>query len=58
MGGEADKLEGTIKEAGGNLTGDDKLKDEGKTQQVAGDVKNAGDKLKDKAEDLGDAIKK
>ncbi len=58
MSGEADKLAGKVKEAGGNLTGNDDLKNEGENQQVAGDVKNVGDKLKDKADDLGESIKK
>ncbi len=58
MSGEADKLTGKVKEAGGDLTGDDELKAKGENQQVAGDVKNVGDKLKDKADDLGESIKK
>ena len=58
MSGEADKLAGKVKEAGGDLTGDDELKAKGENQQVAGDVKNVGDKLKDKADDLGESIKK
>ncbi len=57
MGGEADKAAGRIKEAAGDLTDDKDLKDEGQTQQAAGDVKNVGEKLKDKADDLGDKIK-
>ncbi|MBJ7594828.1 MAG: CsbD family protein [Candidatus Dormibacteraeota bacterium] len=57
MGGEADKAAGRIKEAAGDLTDDDELKGEGQSQQVAGDVKNVGDKVKDKADELGDKIK-
>ncbi|MDQ6846176.1 MAG: CsbD family protein [Candidatus Dormibacteraeota bacterium] len=57
MGGEADKFAGRVKEAAGDVTDDDELKGEGQTQQAAGDVKNVGDKLKDKADELGEKIK-
>ena len=46
-----DEAKGRIKEAAGDLTNDDDLKREGKTDQVIGDVKkrvdDAGDKVKD-----------
>ena len=49
--GDADKLKGRLKEAGGALSGDDSLKNEGKVDQGVGGVKDAvgdaGDKLKD-----------
>jgi uncharacterized protein YjbJ (UPF0337 family) len=57
MGGDSDKVAGKVKEAAGDLTGDDHLKAEGKKQGVAGDVKNAGENVKDKAEELGEKIK-
>ncbi len=57
MGGEGDKVAGRVKEAAGDLTDDPDLKAEGRRQKLAGDVKNAGERLKDKAEDLGDRIK-
>jgi uncharacterized protein YjbJ (UPF0337 family) len=57
MGGEADKVAGRVKEAAGDLTDDADLKSEGQTQQTAGDVKNVGEKVKDKADELGDKIK-
>jgi uncharacterized protein YjbJ (UPF0337 family) len=57
MGGDSDKFAGKVKEAAGDLIGDDELKTEGKKQGVAGDVKNAGEKVKDKAEGLGEKIK-
>jgi len=57
MGGEADKLAGRIKEAAGDLTDDAELKSEGQTQQAAGSVKNVGQKLKDKADQLAEKIK-
>lgn len=57
MGGDSDKFAGRVKEAAGDLTGDKDLTDEGKKQQVAGDVKNVGKKVKDKADKLGEKIK-
>ena len=49
MGGTSDKAKGRIKEAAGALTGDRKLKTEGKVDQAAGSVKNAVGKAADKA---------
>lgn len=57
MGGDSDKFAGKVKESAGDLTGDKDLKAEGKKQQVAGDVKNAGQSVKDKAEEIGEKIK-
>jgi uncharacterized protein YjbJ (UPF0337 family) len=57
MGGDSDKFAGKVKEAAGDITGDQDLRAEGERQQVAGDVKNAGEKVKDKAEELGEKIK-
>jgi uncharacterized protein YjbJ (UPF0337 family) len=44
MSGTADKAKGRVKEAVGALTGDRKLKREGKIDQAAGDVKDAADR--------------
>ena len=49
MGGTTDKAKGRLKEAAGALTGDRKLKSEGKLDQATGSVKNAVDKVADKA---------
>jgi uncharacterized protein YjbJ (UPF0337 family) len=57
MGGDGDKFAGKVKEAAGDLTDDKDLKAEGKKQQVAGDVKNVGESVKDKADELGENIK-
>jgi len=50
MGGKTDVVKGRIKEAAGTLTGNDKLRDEGKTDQVVGKaeqaVQNAADTVK------------
>ena len=49
--GAADDAKGRVKEAGGALTGNDSLKNEGKVDQGVGSVKDkvgdAGDKIKD-----------
>lgn len=50
-GGTSDDAKGRIKEAGGALTGDKELKNEGKVDQAKGSVKDAVD-------DAGDAAKK
>ena len=41
MGGKTDVVKGRIKEAAGALTGNDKLREEGKTDQVVGKAKQA-----------------
>ena len=47
MGGKTDVVKGRIKEAAGALTGNDKLRDEGKTDQVVGKSKQAVQKVAD-----------
>ena len=42
-GGTGDKAKGRVKEAAGALTGDKKLKAEGKVDQASGKVKDAVD---------------
>ena len=49
MSGKADEVKGRIKEAAGALTDDDKLREEGKTDQTVGKVKQAAEKVIDKA---------
>jgi len=51
MGGKIDVAKGRIKEAAGALTGNKKLRDEGKTDQAVGKTKQAVKKV-------GDTIKK
>lgn len=46
-----DDAKGRIKEAAGDLTNDDGLKREGKTDQAAGKAKEAVDKVTDKIKD-------
>jgi len=49
--GTTDKLKGDLKELGGDATGDESLKNEGKVDKASGSVKDkvggAADKLKD-----------
>ena len=44
---EAEKVGGEVKEKVGEHTDDRDLQAEGKRDQVAGDLKNAGEKVKD-----------
>lgn len=53
----ADDAKGRVKEAAGNLTGDDDLKDEGKGDQAAGTVKDVADGAKDKVDDAVDKVR-
>jgi uncharacterized protein YjbJ (UPF0337 family) len=48
--GTVDDLKGRVKEAGGDLTDDQGLKNEGRVDRATGTVK-------DKAGDVGDAVK-
>ena len=43
----AEKLHGKGKETAGKATGNDRLKAEGKRQQIKADLKQAGEKVKD-----------
>lgn len=58
----SDQAKGKVKEAAGDLTGNDKLKSEGKADQAAGDVKefvgNVADKVEDAVDKVKDAVKK
>ena len=55
MGGKTDVTKGRIKEAAGVLTGNDKLRAEGKLEQTIGEVKQVADKAVDKVKQ---AVKK
>ncbi|MBK5199194.1 MAG: CsbD family protein [Methyloceanibacter sp.] len=45
--GSAQQAKGAVKEAAGKVTGDAKLQSEGKTDKVAGKIRNAIGGLKD-----------
>ena len=47
MSGKTDEVKGRIKEAAGALTGNDKLRDEGKADQAVGKAKQAVQKVAD-----------
>ena len=49
MSGKRDVVKGRLKEAAGALTGNDKLRAEGKTDQAVGKVKQVAEKAIDKA---------
>ena len=49
--GKSDELKGRVKEAAGALTGNAKLKREGKADQAVGKVKQTLKKVIDKAKD-------
>ena len=49
--GKSDELKGRVKEAAGALTGDTKLKREGKTDQAVGKIKQTVEKVVDKIKD-------
>jgi uncharacterized protein YjbJ (UPF0337 family) len=53
--GTTDDLKGRVKEAGGDLTGDKDLKNEGRVDRASGTVK---DKVGDAADKVKDAIRK
>jgi uncharacterized protein YjbJ (UPF0337 family) len=50
MSGEGDKIKGRAKQAAGDLTDNDELKNEGKVDETAG-------KVKDKVGDAVDSVK-
>jgi uncharacterized protein YjbJ (UPF0337 family) len=49
--GSIDEAKGRIKEAGGDLTGDQSLKNEGKVDKASGKVKDAVGDTADKVKD-------
>lgn len=52
-----DQIKGRIKEAAGDLTDNDKLKREGKTDKVAGGAKEAINTIEEKAKNVVDDVK-
>ncbi|MGH9030919.1 MAG: CsbD family protein [Acidimicrobiia bacterium] len=57
MEGKADEFKGRVKEAAGDLTDDDDLKAEGKTDKAGGKLKQGLEDAKDKGEELVDKVK-
>jgi uncharacterized protein YjbJ (UPF0337 family) len=52
MGDKTDRVSGTVKEAAGKVKNDPDLTAKGRREQMKGDVKKSGKKLKDAAEKL------
>ena len=57
IGNKTEDLGGKAKEATGNLTGDDNLKNEGKGDQAKAGLKGAVENVKDAVGDLADKAK-
>jgi len=57
MGSTIDKIKGRLKEALGVITDNDRLKSEGQTDQVMGEVKEAAEKVKDKVERVVEKVR-
>ena len=57
MGSTTDKIKGRIKEAVGVITDNDRLKREGQTDQVVGEVKEIAEKVQDKVERVVEQVK-
>ena len=55
MSGKTDKVKGRMKEAAGALTGNEKLREEGRTDQAVGEAKEAVQKV---ADNVKKAVKK
>ncbi|MFI5645419.1 CsbD family protein [Kitasatospora sp. NPDC051705] len=47
IGNVGEKIKGVAKEGAGKLTGNERLEAEGKADQVKGDIKQAGEHVKD-----------
>jgi uncharacterized protein YjbJ (UPF0337 family) len=52
MGANMDDMKGRMKEAAGDLTDDDDLKREGKTDRLGADIKDKADKVVEKGKDI------
>ncbi|MFF4173096.1 CsbD family protein [Streptomyces sp. NPDC001744] len=53
-----DKAKGKLKEAAGKATGNERMKTEGKTDQMKGQAREAGEKARGKAEGVRDSLKR
>jgi len=57
VGSNFDDAKGRAKEAAGDLTNDDDLKNQGKKDQAGAKVKEVAENAKDKVEDAVDSVK-
>jgi uncharacterized protein YjbJ (UPF0337 family) len=51
MSGKAEEAKGRVKEAAGALTGNERLKNEGKVDQASGKIKQTAERIVDKVKD-------
>ena len=58
MNGKSEEIKGRVKEAAGTLTGDDKLRREGKFDQATGKVKQVVEKVVEKTKEAVKDLKK
>ena len=56
IGNKAEEAAGKVKEEVGDATGNERLEAEGQADQSEANVKQAGEKLKDAADDVKDAF--
>ena len=54
---EADEMKGKLKETAGKATGDERLENEGRTDQVKGKAKEAVDDAKGAVQGVRDSLK-
>lgn len=54
---DTDDIKGKVKEAGGELTGDERLANEGRADQAKGKAKEAIDDVKDAVDHAADAVR-
>lgn len=54
LSAQGDKIRGTINEQVGKATGDEELEAKGVGEKVMGDLKHAGEKVKDAVKDVFD----
>ena len=57
MDGTTDDIKGRVKEAAGDLTDNQDLKNEGRADKASGKAKDVIEDVKDKAEDAVDKVK-
>lgn len=56
MAGTGDQIKGKAKQAAGDVTGDEELRQEGKVDEAGGKVKDLAGDVKDAAESAVDAV--
>lgn len=54
---KTEELKGKAKETVGDVTDDERLEAEGKTDQAKANIKQAGEDVKDSAREAGDAVR-